>query len=239
MEMARRLDLPQTIAVGYELCGTYSINPITHKATFDIPPATSSARIRQFVNDAGSVHGAEKARRAARYVHDNSASPMETALHMHFQLPGVLHGFELPYSELNKDVKLNDKAKKLYPRNSCRCDFYYPDIHQAIEYNGAFHDLQKKDDFKRAAAVEIMGYHSMILTFDTYDNLWALGEVAYNIARKHGIKKHRENVAPTRGRLELHASLKRYYLGLDRTAPEWIEDEALMDQAPTVPDSIL
>ena len=226
LEFARRFDLPQTIALGYELCGTYSINPLTGRALFNLPPITTAAKLKRFVMDAGSVHGAKRARTASCYVCNNSASPMETSLHMHYQLPRRLHGFALSGSTMNKSVPLNERAQLLYPHQTCRCDILYPKTHRAIEYYGRFHCYQMEGDFGRVAALKVMRYDTTVLTYDEYNNLWALGEIANTIAREQGIYMKRGNIEPTEGRQRLHESLRLYCEGYGRK-PEGLDEESL------------
>lgn len=210
LEYARVLDLISLIAFGYELCGTYATDPFSGKVRFGLLPATTQKEIALFLEGLPGVHGAKSARRAIRHVCDNSASPMETALHMHLSLPGQLGGFSLPSSVLNHEVLLDERACQLYLRSSCRCDIYFPRIGYALEYNGQFHDDQREDDFNRAAALELMGIRTTVVTFSQYENLNALSVIARQIAKEHGLSFRKERMGSKRNRLELHDALRSY-----------------------------
>lgn len=210
LEYARKLSLLELIAFGYELCGTYSTNPFNRKTLFDLPLVTSRSKIEQYLKRVLRGHGLSKALNAIRYVQDGSASPMETALHMHFCLPGQLGGFGLPVASLNYEIALSSGAQRLYRRKSCRCDLYFPSIRHCVEYNGSFHDLQKEDDFNRAAALEIMRIKTTIVTYSQYNNLRALAEVALKLSSELGVPLRNHQQEPGLRRFQLHAALRSY-----------------------------
>lgn len=89
---ASRYSLHKLIAVGLELCGTYSPrdgmpSKSDHDAICDVQT------LRDYVASiTGNVRGIQLARRALQYIEDGSASPRETDAYMMYCLPSRLGG---------------------------------------------------------------------------------------------------------------------------------------------------
>lgn len=146
MHMAADLDLIDMVSVGMELSGMYSRwrlepsvfmdayyseNPETQRCTFDLPKATSVNRMRGFVERQQGQRGAVGARAALRWVLENSASPMETAVYLLLCLPKRLGGYGLPKPVLNPKLMISnpDGVKVRYP------DLFWAGSSVDIEYN--------------------------------------------------------------------------------------------------------
>ena len=146
MQMAAQLDLVEAVRIGMELCGTYSrwhLEPHTlgdpyylqqaenRGCTFSLPPAMHVKRVQAFVEQQQGGRGAVGARAALRWVLDNSASPMETAVYLLLCLPKRLGGYGLAKPLLNPKLVISnpDGAKERYP------DLFWLGANIDVEYN--------------------------------------------------------------------------------------------------------
>lgn len=216
MQMGNKLDLNELIAVGYEYCGRYAIDPLTGHAAFGLDPVTTVERLKNFVDACPGIHGAKMARRAIEHVQVNSASPMETALHMRLSLTGRMGGYGLPASRLNHEVKLNANARRIYKRGSVRFDLFFAEAKLDVEFHGNGHESKVASDAARDAAIEYMGYSTMAITMKQYRDYLAMGEIVRSIARRHGIYLRKDQVGFTLARAKLYRELERYLTGQRR-----------------------
>lgn len=146
LQLGARLSLPELLAMGMELCGSYSRWPLDteeHAAerggdrksrgcTFDVPPVMSAIRLQPFVERMIGQSGAVGARKALPWLLDGSASPQETAIYLLLCLPRRYGGYGLPKPLLNPKLIISGPhgAKVRYP------DLYWPGAGIDIEYNG-------------------------------------------------------------------------------------------------------
>lgn len=146
MQMTMRVDLIDAILIGMELCGSYSkwrlepnimkdpyyLSPAEERAcTFELPTAMQSNRVRAFVENQQGNRGARGARTALRWVIDNSASPIETAVYLLLCLPKRLGGYGLPKPILNPKLIISNPSgsKERYP------DLFWSGANIDVEYN--------------------------------------------------------------------------------------------------------
>jgi hypothetical protein len=210
LQLANRLDLLELIAVGYEYCGTYAIHPLSGNVTYGLPPATSTKRIERFLAQWPRVRGAKKAKEALACISENSASPMETHLHMRFSLTGHRGGYNLQKSLLNYEVPLNDIARRIYKRGSCRCDIFFPQINLDVEYHGSDHKAQLASDSARNAALQSMGINTLVITKRQYDDYMAMSGIVRSIARMHRVYLCEDRTGYTKARAKLVMVLRDY-----------------------------
>ncbi len=155
VQMAETLSLIETIQLGYELCGSYA-TPTEESTLSDDDaergfvrrkPLTTQKDILRFIDLASKLRGSRNALRAARFVRDNSASPMETKLALLLCLPRMLGGYGIPFPVMNADVFVPSgnysNAQRTQQR---RCDLYWPDARLALEYDS---DSWHADDKSR------------------------------------------------------------------------------------------
>lgn len=141
VQMAETLSTAQLIDLGYELCGTYRICPSNNRGFADrTRPVTSQRRIEKFVSEASGVKGVGKARRAARYILDNAASPMESKLAMCLCLPPLLGGYGFPPPQMNRRIPLSDTSKQRLNADHFEADLYWENTRSkgtglAVEYD--------------------------------------------------------------------------------------------------------
>lgn len=130
------------VALGYELCGTYALDPVDEKgfSNFEAPLA-SRLRIASMLERCSNMQGAPLVRETLPLVSEGSHSPMETALAMLLTLPRALGGMGFPQAVMNGTVATSDGAK--------RVDLLWPQNGVGLEYKGRkYHDASQaqKDD---------------------------------------------------------------------------------------------
>jgi len=157
MQMAAQVDLVDAVRIGMELCGAYSqwrLEPgimgdpyyrehsETQACTFELPPVMKSSRAEAFVVRQSALRGSVGARTALKWVVDNSASPMETAVYLLLCLPKRLGGYGLPKPILNPKLIIStpDGTKERYP------DLYWIGASIDVEYNS---DLSHSGEWAR------------------------------------------------------------------------------------------
>lgn len=146
MQMAAKTDLVDAVCIGMELCGTYSrwcLDPEIadggddvafgkgRGCAFDLPPVLRANRLPAFAERLSALRGSQGARTALRWVLDNSASPMETAVYLLLCLPKRLGGYGLPKPVLNPKLMVSnpDGLKERYP------DMFWVGANIDVEYN--------------------------------------------------------------------------------------------------------
>ena len=146
MQLAMQLDTVDLARVGMELCGTYSLwrlapdrfgdlysrmNGESQSCTYDVPRATKLHQLQAFVGRQQNARGAVGARSALRWIGENSASPMETAIYLLLCLPKRLGGYGLPKPVLNPKLIVSNPhgSVERYP------DLFWLGANIDVEYN--------------------------------------------------------------------------------------------------------
>ena len=179
VQMAAVLRLPELIALGMELCGTYRRNAIRPsafesakpKTLYDQPQLTTVQKLRDFISTAGRLNGIKEARKALKYVRDYSASPYETIIYLLLCLPRRLGGYALPEPELNPVITFSKRGRKHTVRHSARGDLFWRKAKLDLEYNGGDHEETRAADSMRRKALERMGIEVIELTSDEVNNV--------------------------------------------------------------------
>ena len=195
LQMAPSLSLPELVALGMELCGTYRRQVRTFLPGDDEPSfiteyhqpiLTTPKRIAGFLQSMTSAPGCAKAKKALEYVLPNSASPMETTLYLLLCLPRRLGGYALPKPALNPPIKFTKAGKTYTIRNSAKPDLYWAKVRLDLEYNSdEFHtESQRALDSMRRKALEEMGVEVIELTYEEVKNESLLHATARRIARR-------------------------------------------------------
>lgn len=91
--------------------------------------------VRRFIDSAHKVYGIESVRRAAMFMLDNSASPMETSLVILICLPRRYGGYGLPPACLNHAITPPGYARSVMSKSFYKCDLYWPDARLGVEYD--------------------------------------------------------------------------------------------------------
>lgn len=197
LQLATRLGLPELVALGMELCGTYRRNvEVASLGTqspcyitdYHQPPLSTPKRLRGFLNTMSSAPGAPQALKALDYVLPNSASPMETALYLLLCLPRRLGGYALPKPSLNPLIVLSKAGRRHTLRSSAKPDLYWRDAMLDLEFNSdEFHDeTTRTNDSMRRKALERMHVEVIELTTSELFDEGLLHATALRIALRLG-----------------------------------------------------
>lgn len=142
VELAEKMTLPEHLLLGFELCGSYSLNadsPVQGKAVFEIPPATTVERIGLYIKASGRVKGKRKAQRTLALLANGAWSPMEAIIATMVSLPLEEHGYGFGRCRLNERVTtpalLADAAKK----GSRVPDILIAGTKVGFNYDGEYH----------------------------------------------------------------------------------------------------
>ena len=133
LHYASRADLAETIAVAFELCGTYRLGGLLGFEKAD--PLTSTKRLNWFASGVQGARGVNRLRCVAARALGGSASPMETALAMLLSLPCSLGGYGLPSPRLNARIDVASKNELNQSKRYYVADLYWPEARFAIEYD--------------------------------------------------------------------------------------------------------
>jgi len=142
IQMASELSLIKLIMLGFELCGTYRLDPVgeQERGFRDDQPLTTVTKLDSYVARTAGLKGRTNARRALRYIADNSASPMETALIVLLTLPYQLGGYGFPMPLMNCRIDIRSDARRAANKSPLYCDLYWPDMQVDVEYDSdAYH----------------------------------------------------------------------------------------------------
>lgn len=115
LEMGRFMAPEVQLLFGMELCGSFTrdaANPRNAQATFFVPAATSTQRIRSFLDSCHGVEGIKQAREVLAYVVDNAWSPMEAVVAALATLPLEMLGYGLAPITLNERVETKGAGEK-------------------------------------------------------------------------------------------------------------------------------
>ncbi len=179
---------------------------------------TSAAKLSSFTHKAHGAHGSKNARRAAAYVIDGSASPMETAIVMELTLPYMLGGRAMPMPVLNHQVELSPEASILARRKHLVFDLFWPEHNLAVEYDSRMHhegESARVADSRKRTAAAAMGIQVINITERQYLNMLEFEEIAKTIASKLGYRI-RPNSPDYRQRVfKLRAELRHLYSNED------------------------
>lgn len=167
LQMASRLPLVQLIWLGCELCAAYAVNPADPADLPGREPPTTRARIIRFLDKAAGAPGVVRARRAARYIVDGAASPMEVAAALLLCLPCALGGCGLPRPQLNRRIDIGLQGAAVTGSRFFRCDLYWPEKRVALEYDSNDHHLRADEsaaDSARRNALAFLGVSVVTMT---------------------------------------------------------------------------
>lgn len=180
-------DRTRLMLLGWELCGTYCTELTGRASAYDLPPLTSTRKIREFAHRNAGLRGSKKALAALRFVADGSASPRETMLALALGMPLRDGGHALGMPVMNYHVTATERARVISGRSSFRCDLCWPDALLDVEYQS--HEAHANEesrigDSRRANALASMGWTVVAITNDELDSVSTLAEIAKTL-RKH------------------------------------------------------
>ena len=226
MQMAAQVDLVAAIGIGMELCGTYSRwrfepagmgdpycfeRPETQSCTFDLPPVMRAKRAQAFAERLEGRRGTVGSRAALKWVLDNSASLMETAVYLLLCLPKRVGGYGLPKPVLNPKliVRNPDGTKERYP------DLFWPRANIDVEYNSdAAHsgEWSRYRDSKREIELTVASVKVLPLTRPQLTNVDEFDAFAQGLRRMLGIRARATDQSWIHRRAELRRKLLSSWL---------------------------
>lgn len=194
LHMSRTCPLIELILLGYELCGAYALDRTDPRGFRARKAITSAAALRRFVERAGSVHGAKRARRALGFIVDGSESPMESIQAMLLFLPCSLGGHGVERAELNGLVSIQTAGKPSHKERRYRCDMVWRAHRLVVEYDSNLYhtgaDRIAKDS-KRRTDLIAAGYTVVTVTNDQIFNAREFEKIADLLIRRTGKKVRR------------------------------------------------
>jgi len=205
LRFGSKCDFVDLVKLGLELCGTYSgwklspggahsLRAENQECTFDIPQALQARHLRQFLERMAGAHGAAAARRAAAFVLDGSASPMESAVYLLLCLPKRLGGYGLPKPQLNPKLTITNPSGtetiERYP------DLFWKGPNIDIEYNSDRDhsgEWSRYRDSRREVELTVAEVRVLPLTRNQLMDADGFDEFANGLRRMLGIQKRPED----------------------------------------------
>ncbi|MBQ9006145.1 MAG: hypothetical protein IJ092_07200 [Atopobiaceae bacterium] len=224
IQMANQTSLIGSVVLGHELCGTYSQFACFASGFYERPALTSVEGIDRAIGSLkqAGLRGTSAARRALRWVRDGSASPMETVVSCMLHLPRSMGGFGLVAPALNYEQQLDDAAKAITGKETCRVDTAYVyeldgvPKKEGIEFDGKDYHRDTEADRVRREALAHMGWTIYVLNVD---DLTSYRKIKEKVALLDDVPKQRSGGRPNdrEGRLLLDRLLRatRFGVGLN------------------------
>lgn len=187
VELAARPDYDEVdlALLGYELCGTYVLDPddtswdglISHGTSL-----TSKKRIAGALSRIGRRRGVARARRALSLFEDGSNSPMESVLALLFHLPRHLGGLGLGPISMNRKV--------VTPAGDRWVDVFFTAQRVGLEYKGVkAHSVEKaaRDD-RRQNKLTGLGVSILNVWYEDLTNDHLFAQLVRDVAGALGIR---------------------------------------------------
>ncbi len=189
VQQCQSFSFAETLELGMELCGTYALRPteLEDMASRDYQLASADS-MRRKTQAWKELHGLVQARKAACYLVDGSASPMETKLYLLLCLPQQYGGYHLERPELNPEIPLPEEYRGVLRQDKVKPDFLWRKHNLILEYDGEYHNdpAQAVRDERRRMVLEAMGYSVITVKKQhVYDPL-LFGRFAEMLVRRCG-----------------------------------------------------
>ena len=161
VQLCKELSFIEALQLGMEFCGTYALRPdgLEDRAMRDYQ-LTNVMSLRRKTRAWKDLHGLVQARKAAQYLADGSASPMETVVYLLLCLPQQYGGFNIERPEINVELPLEEEGRLILRQEKVKPDFLWRNHTFIVEYDGEYHNdpRQRIRDEKRRMLLESMGY---------------------------------------------------------------------------------
>lgn len=221
--MAKRLSLSECMLLGMELCGCYSTHP-QHLARMQAlgdeetlkrgylirPPLTTPQKLEASLSTLYANGRNVKSLQAARWLAENSRSPMESRLYLLLCLKGVRGGYGISRPLLNCRIELPAWVARASDRQYFECDLYWPSARVAVEYDGQnTHSTapQRARDNVRRNMLEHLGIRVVVLDKCQLSNERETDDTVRVLCGYLGEKGVRESKRTRQARLKLRAEL--------------------------------
>jgi len=187
--MAAKYPLAKLIALGFEMCGSYSLPGSAStggdqsdlvQTKYNLPPLTSKKKLTAFSARMEGWVGHKQALKALRFVADDSASPMETILVILLTLPYRLGGYRLPLPELNGSIYPKKRVSQFAGKSFYRGDLLWREAGVVAEYNSdAEHassnriamDAIRRNDLSLCGIFEVTVTNKQIKSMELFDKV--------------------------------------------------------------------
>jgi len=197
LSAANYMSLLELIMFGYSLCAVYVPDSNEMYLQRSRNPITDSFSILSFLENCKGARGVKKAKRAIKYVLNNSNSPMETKFAMAATLPFSLGGFAITKPELNVAADLSPQGRD-YLGSDCFCDMQWKKLRIAAEYDSNMTHLNPKQhakDKRRTTALSMSGYKIFSTTSDYMSNFAAFEQTFMSLRAALGMSKETARLA--------------------------------------------
>lgn len=177
-------------------------NPGAGRTVYGRSPLTTAARLRTAAQRLPSQVFPSRARNAARFVLDDSRSPMESVLAALLTLPCAKGGYALPPPVLNPPIRIGARSVAASAGERYFCDLCWMDRKVALEYDsnqehtGAdriTHDAIRYNNLKS------LQFEVFVATWGQLRSLPETDRLAASLARALGVRQ-RIRVNDYRGR---------------------------------------
>lgn len=218
-QMASEYPFAKLIALGFELCGSYSM-PVkvfpgaqqdnSDQPVYNLLQLTNKKKLKTFTDRMDGWTGHRKAKKASRYIANNSASPMESILTILLTLPYKYGGYGLSMPELNGRIYPEKGTKKFSGREFYRGDLLWRNAGVVAEYNSDIEHSSPERiarDAIRRSDLALCGITEVTVTKGQIKNVELLDNVAKQIANKIGKRLRYKNPEFSKTQRELQRIL--------------------------------
>lgn len=213
--MASEYPLAKLIALGIELCGSYTLPPKASnseeqsdpkKTPYNLPQLTSKKKLKAFVDHMGGWPGYKQALKALHYISDGSASPMETILAILLTLPYKYGGYGLPMPELNGRIFPKKGMGQFAGRGFYRGDLLWRKDDLVAEYNSYQEHADPNyiiKDAVRRGDLALRGITEVTVTKEQIKSTALFDKIAKQIAARLGRRLRYDDAEFNKARRDL------------------------------------
>lgn len=212
-QAARRSTEIELMKLGFELCGSYSLDPSRNVGFKNRPALTTKDAILKLLASLPNNCPAS-ARKAIRFVRDGSASPMETCLALFLGLPVRFGGYGLGMPRMNAEIAIGTHSSLSTNHRLYHCDLYWEESQVALEYNSREFHMSEKAAERDASRVNDLlgsGIKSVSVTRKHVADPSKMDIVAHSLAKMMG-KRMRTDCTNVK---ERRADLRRQLFAKD------------------------
>ena len=184
IESAARMDFVELVRLGCELTASFFMDPFCDDGVMERPPLIRSSELARYIDEMKGYRGAKKAARAADFVLERSASPMEVRLGMLLTVPRRLGGFGLPKPIMNQRQSIGYYANGAY-HDHVVFDLFWKKARLDVEYDSdQFHAGRAKltSDSIRRNAIRSHGFKVISVTSSEFASVQRMTNSAKSIA---------------------------------------------------------
>ena len=173
VQLAPLLHFEELVYLGFELCGTYVFDKFAAAGQLRREQIATADSIRDYVSQAHDMKGLIKARQAAKYLIDNSNSPMESKIVTNAVLPFFRGGYAVPFPVLNERAQLTVKGEKALRQDEVVPDALWRRQRVTLEYDSDLTHLSSEQhdrDQNRSNAVTASDFKGISFTRADFKN---------------------------------------------------------------------